>query len=191
MRNMNINYSMDKARGAVLLLGLIILTVLSGLAVFTARSSVFQERMSGNYRDAEIAFQSAEIGARWGEAWLSSRNVVSRPFPCTSSCTVSERVWLAGVYPAGIEHLSTSWWDTNARGLGVDPTTDTELTGSYQVYGVGDQPHFLMEQAFFLRDDLGGEPYQGVAFYRVTARGVGARTSSVAVVESTIAKRYE
>jgi hypothetical protein len=48
-----------------------------------------------------------------------------------------------------------------------------------------------MEQQHFVRDDLAGPPFLGVAYYRVTSLGNGARTSSAAIVKALVAKRYQ
>jgi Tfp pilus assembly protein PilX len=48
-----------------------------------------------------------------------------------------------------------------------------------------------MEQQYFRRDDLAGDPQKGLAYYRVTARGIGQRSNSDAVLRSVVAKRFE
>lgn len=53
--------------GAVLVVGLIILLLLSLLGVQAMRSNVLQERMAGNMRERNVAFQAAEAALRLGE----------------------------------------------------------------------------------------------------------------------------
>jgi type IV pilus assembly protein PilX len=54
--------------GAVLVVGLIILVILTLLGVQAMRSNVLQERMAGNMRERNLAFQAAESALRLGEA---------------------------------------------------------------------------------------------------------------------------
>jgi type IV pilus assembly protein PilX len=54
--------------GAVLIVGLIILVVLTLLGVQGMRNNVAQERMASNMRERNTAFQAAEAALRVGEA---------------------------------------------------------------------------------------------------------------------------
>lgn len=65
--------SPNQSRGAVLFVALILLIVLSLLAVTAAQVTVLQERMSGNFRALQRAFERAE------GRMVQSRNVISDP----------------------------------------------------------------------------------------------------------------
>lgn len=54
--------------GAVLVIGLIILVVLTLLGVQGMRTNVAQERMAANMRERNVAFQAAESALRVGES---------------------------------------------------------------------------------------------------------------------------
>ncbi len=54
--------------GAVLVIGLIILVVLTLLGVQGMRTNVAQERMASNMRERNVAFQAAESALRVGES---------------------------------------------------------------------------------------------------------------------------
>lgn len=54
-------------KGAVLVIGLIILVVLTLLGVQGMRTNVAQERMAANMRERNMAFQAAEAALRVGE----------------------------------------------------------------------------------------------------------------------------
>lgn len=62
----------NKQNGAVLIVSLIILLVLTLLAITTAKNSLLQERLSGNKRNATIALQAAESGLRQAEEDIRS-----------------------------------------------------------------------------------------------------------------------
>lgn len=57
-------------RGSALAIALIFLLVLTLLGLSAMQGSNLQERMAGNLRDRNMAFQSAEAALRAGEAWL-------------------------------------------------------------------------------------------------------------------------
>ncbi len=55
-------------QGAVLVVGLIILVVLTLMGVQAMRTNLVQERMASNMRERNLAFQAAEAALRAGEA---------------------------------------------------------------------------------------------------------------------------
>jgi len=56
-----------KQRGAVLIVALVILLVLTIIGIAGVQNSTLEERMAGNYRDRFTAFQAAETALRFGE----------------------------------------------------------------------------------------------------------------------------
>lgn len=56
--------------GAVLIVSLILLLVMTLIGVFAMRGTILEERMAGNTRDRDLAFQSAEAALRAGEREL-------------------------------------------------------------------------------------------------------------------------
>jgi type IV pilus assembly protein PilX len=56
-----------KQKGAVLIVGLILLMVITLLALAGIQGVSLQQRMSGNAYDRNIAFNTAELGLRWAE----------------------------------------------------------------------------------------------------------------------------
>jgi type IV pilus assembly protein PilX len=61
-------YQSKRQKGAVLVIGLIILVVLTLLGIQGMRTNVAQERMASNMRERNVAFQAAESALRVGEA---------------------------------------------------------------------------------------------------------------------------
>ena len=59
-----IKHTKQKQRGTVLVLSLIILSILTLVAVTGMQSSINEEKMSGNLRNHELAFQAAEGATR-------------------------------------------------------------------------------------------------------------------------------
>jgi type IV pilus assembly protein PilX len=59
-------------RGSALMVALVFLLLMILLGVSAMQGSNMQERMAGNLRDRNMAFQSAEAALRGGETWLMS-----------------------------------------------------------------------------------------------------------------------
>ncbi len=69
-------------QGAALVIGLIILVVLTLIGVQAMRTNIVQERMAGNMRERNVAFQAAEAALRVGEAtgpFLTSNVALANP----------------------------------------------------------------------------------------------------------------
>ena len=62
-------------QGAVLIFGLILLLALTLIGISSMQGSVFNEKMAGNSRDRNFAFQAAESALRDGELWLTNNPV--------------------------------------------------------------------------------------------------------------------
>jgi type IV pilus assembly protein PilX len=168
-----------RQRGAVLVVALLMLLVMTILGVTAMQMSRMEERMAGNSRDTNLAFQGAEAGLRDGEERV--RVLTIRPATCiTALCSV----WRRNYLPADLRAQSDSWWLTNSLEFGV--------TGTREVTNTTRDPHVVVEDLGFVPDSLsvGHGPPEGRNFYRVTAQSQGASVSAQALLESTYAKRY-
>lgn len=65
---------MKKQTGVVLLVALVFLLILSVAGVSAVRLSTTEEKMTGNFSDRNIAFQSAEAALRDGEIFIDEQN---------------------------------------------------------------------------------------------------------------------
>lgn len=189
-------------RGYALLLGMVMIVLMTVFGVFALNGSVLQARMAANFQDSKIAFEASEMTLRWGEAWLQSRTPLQRPFPCDEvadlgSCTAPNSVLGANLMPYNVEQenptKADTTWQTVGLQYGMDPATGSSTAQSFTIAGLaGDtQPFLLLEEAFIDRDDLAGNPQQGRVFYRVLSASTGRRDTTVSILESSVAKRYE
>lgn len=165
--------------GAALVTGLIFLVILTLLGVTAMQTSTMEERMSGNARDRNIAFQAAEAALRDAERDIRCQKIdgsvqdTKRNIGCISGMTGSDSSCTNGLCCV-----------INAPGLAcVEPSTPVYLGFSLSVapsvaYGtysaapaipeVDKQPRYLIE------------PFQKkqVNYYRITARGYGANANT-------------
>ena len=72
---MNINRAARAQQGAVLVVALIMLLLLTIIGISSMRSTTLQERMAGNLRDESHALQAAEAAMRQGEAVVKGQSV--------------------------------------------------------------------------------------------------------------------
>lgn len=68
-----------RQHGAVLIVSLILLLVMTLIGVFAMRDTILQERMAGNARDRDMAFQAAEGALRDAARNISSEVAFTDP----------------------------------------------------------------------------------------------------------------
>jgi type IV pilus assembly protein PilX len=170
-----------KARqaGATLVVALLMLLVLTVLGLASLQVTRMEERMAGNSRDVNLAFQGAEAGLRDAEEGI--RVLTARPTTCVAApCSV----WREDFLPPDLRDQGFTWWAPRAREYGI--------AGTHEVTEVTRDPRVLVEDMGFVADSLavGHGPPEGRNFYRVTANSSGASDTAEAILESTYTRRY-
>ena len=157
-------------QGIVLVVSLIMLLLLTMLGISGMKSTVLEEKMAGNYKDSNMAFQSAEAALRAGETYL--RTTVTLPiFDGTTT----------GLYQpttSGAAQWNAVNW--------ADAGQVIAYAGSLS--DVADAPDYMIEELLPVPEP-GGSLETGVTdeakYYRVTSRAVGGTTTAVVVLQST------
>ncbi len=186
---MNREYkNINQQCGAVLVISMIFLVVLTLLGISAMRTTVLEEKMAGNYKSCQIAFQSAEAAMRAGEVWLQSQT--ARPNTSTANQTGSN-VWLLNAPLPLDPAVKPNWWDDADNSWWTTATYATEYADSMQ--GIAANPRYVREEQTYLKDSLNvgikGDS-SGRVFYRVTARGVGATGQTSSILQSTYTRRF-
>lgn len=175
-----------RQRGAILIVSLLLLLVMTVLALTASQTTRLQERMAGNARDMDLAFQAGEAGLRAAEKSLedtadsSGRGLIKRCATLSEDCPVLERSTESLDYA----HSDADWWTDNAVSYGdpeiqefddlkTDPLTRTELWA---------------EKGDTVTDD--GKPKTGTAYYVITSRALGGTETAETVVQSVFASPY-
>lgn len=183
-------------RGAVLIVSLIFLLVLTILGVSSMRSTVLEEKMAGNMRDQSLAFQAAEVALRDAEAYIESL-ASTGAFKCTkmtSAGTTFPNCTTSGQFATGtIAHdiLGQSPWSS----------TNGYQTASTTINGVSVQPRYFIIHNADLKDeaksDLGlGPGYGGniagkdVTTFAIVALGMGGTDKAPVILTSYYGKRF-
>jgi len=166
----------NKQQGLALVVSLIMLLIMTLLAVNSMQTTVLEEKMAGNYKDRNMAFQSAEAGLRAGEDYL--RDTAALPiFDGTTT----------GLYQPTI--TGASRWDlvdwSNAGQVRAY-VGSLNTSGSTQL--LADLPDYIIEEMQPVPSE-GGSLEIGTAlenrFYRVTSQAVGGTASAIVTLQST------
>ena len=172
---------LDQA-GAVLVVSLLMLTVMTLIAVSGMQSSGLQTLMSGNMQDEIIAFEAAESALRAAEAFLDAGRLNLDAFDSDPSdgllADLSDRIWQAG---------TVNWQSQAVAAAGV--------AGYPQKGGVGKKPRYVIQHLGAVASqaqanlNAGSAYHQGrpgpvIQMFKITARGTGGTDRSVVVLES-------
>ena len=170
---MNRLQPLNNERGAVLIVSLMILVILTLLGITAMQTTTFQEKMAGNMRSREVSFQAAEAALRQGEAFLQGAGVLD-----FKSIANGDGLYLA---PAAGKD---PWWATIAW-----DASDSVRIGE-DVEGTAARPRYIIEdlgvaQIGSFKNLQAGTPAPQLRNYRITARGVGGTAGVVAILQST------
>ncbi len=196
-------------RGAVLIVALIFMLLLTILAIGASGRSLLQERMAGSLRNAQQAQMSAETalrGAEW-KLWTSTSNVGGH-LDCLNGVISSDDgcvVYNPSNPPYGTGgavttfRTSQGWIPTightyNGPGGSIDYTASSLLTAQLSnnpMYIIEDMGPELPPGGGTAREsgdtgpNSGGPGQLNTHVFRITARATGGNPNAVRVVQST------
>ena len=199
-------------RGATLVIALLLLVMIAMYGIPAAMNSMQNERMTGNSRNRDLAFQATEHAMRAAEAWLRAQVNLADPTtftaldalaPANKSCTEvpddADPVAGDGILPNGECHpndaaycQNTFNWTTNGKSASETPVNAPALDL------VAAQPRYVVERMPGVCSPGGALPtgtppttcpttptpsYIG-HYYRITARGVGQDSNAVVILQT-------
>lgn len=182
-----------RQRGISLVTTLVLMLATLGLGVAVMSVNSMEERLIANTKDRDLALQAAEAALRDGEQDVASNISSSTAFNdncATGLCTPpSQRDALGALASLAVDdpRLGFDWAvDAKVRRYG-------QYTGAAQFPSVAEQPRYVIEKFSVLGAPLGeslllGSEPPGFG-YRITARGVGARSETFVVLQSIYATR--
>jgi len=177
--------------GAALVVGLIFLVILTLLGLTAMQTGILEERMAGNSRDRNIAFQAAEAALRDGEHDINGVQPNGAVITATRPSGPIRGMQAANAScPTGL--------CCNINGLAcmepatpvytqLSPNTSPGVTyGTYTsatpiVYTIGSTAQALPAQPQYLI-----EPFMkanGDKYFRISARGYGVNTSTAVTLQ--------
>ncbi len=197
------NPSMRKQNGAILIISLLFLVVLTIISISSLSSTVVQAKTTSNAQNIMLSFRASETSLRVAEDYIANMTELPDYFDdCSSNCN---GIWnqgsLASLY--GGEYGDRWWaipnsltngtfWSTRGHTMiGADSLSSVSL--------VSEQPIFFIEEQAFIPDDLNPNTSakgKGLRFYRITSKGVGGENAEGGVnasqtyLQSIYSKRF-
>ncbi|MGB9429815.1 MAG: PilX N-terminal domain-containing pilus assembly protein [Gammaproteobacteria bacterium] len=171
--------------GFVLIVALVLLLVLTVLGLAAAQSTSLEERMAGNARNHDLAFQAAEAGLNAADAGIlegmwSNANYAGNAngLYLLSTCCAPASGW-------------TSAWTVGGVWGGALPA-DTAVPG-LNIAGVSQQPVFIIEQlppvappGSNLAQQQNGSGSPPVQPYRITVYATGGDQTTHVLLQTVV-----
>lgn len=167
-----------KEEGAVLIIGLIMMLLLTIIGLASIRGTDLQERMAGNMRDRNLAFQSAEAGLRAGE-------LVG--FGLTGTAVPNANGYFDNLNRSSTIKRPALWEKTD-----WEAGTNSIKLANNIISDVADQPRYVIEEITAVSNAANegsgieaGHVKDIRFYYQVTSRGIGGTTNTEVVLQST------
>jgi type IV pilus assembly protein PilX len=179
-----------KERGAVLLVALIILVVMTILGITATQTTIVEEKMAGNLRDKNVAFRAAEAGLQEGLTYLDRLAV-----PPEVNAAGTQNVWPGCTIDDGdscVGKGGVSALETADEAVDYDDASawGSDLAAA-PLPGVAAQPRIAIEHRYVPPLDVEAAAQgRGVHFYTVSALGYGAAPTTKVLLQATVAKVY-
>ncbi len=173
-----------RCRGAALATALVLLLVLTVLGVSVLNTVMLEERMAGNLRDSTLAFETAETVLMSAERNLAGGwrlGVDPKPDCSNQVCdAVNGTPTYDGVNPLDFEN--------NAHNDGFWYANSVTYTGA--INNAAKNPSYYVEKTDNICStaEINCEGGSIRGYYRVTARGIGAGTNTVSILQIHFAR---
>jgi len=196
-----------RQRGTVLFISLIFLVLLTLLGLTASSTSVLQERMTGGFRNNQLALMGAETALRGVEWSIWNASNGATPFYCgatggSSYCyqpTNANASSTLQMDPNTVTFRNSKTWLAAGAAWNTYGTALTGLSGSEATASLANQPQYLIEDLGIVlapgansngeggsRDPsiTSGANNQTLHAYRITARATGGNGGTVRAVDS-------
>lgn len=170
-----------RLQGSALIVVLLLLVVAMMMAVVSVRTATLEERMAGNTRDRQVAFQMAEAALRDAEQAIATGSQFSalRTSAFTSACTNGLCSSAVGVSLA-LNFTDAEWAGTKTWAYGA-------ATSAAALAGVAEVPRYAIEYQGTAQPIEPGMPC--VALFLITARARGTTATAEALLQSVYRHR--
>ncbi len=169
--------SRNRQSGFVLIVALVLLLILTIIGLAATQSTNLEERMAGNERDHDMAFQAAEAALRSAEG--GTEEALWNNWPSDSN---GQYLFVPTTPP---QWQTAGWLSTPGNVLNYQTVTGNTLPG------VAQQPVFMIEQmppvpapgqSLGLQQFSSGVPQ--IQVYRITAQGWGGDANAQVMLQS-------
>lgn len=176
MKHLHTRY-FHKQQGAVLIISLIMLVLLTLIGMGAMRSTTMEERMAGNMRDKQVAFYAAEAALREGERFFENLISIGAFNGSAGKLTLADD--------------EPDYWDSSTWSAG----NSIEYSSS-AISNVSKQPRYIVKYAGNSVSNVGSlnmgrygsNGKNQVSNFQVTARGTGASDKTQVIVQEYYGK---
>lgn len=172
-----------KQSGAVLVVALIMVLLMTIVGLASIRGSGLQEQMAGNMRDRNLAFQASESALREGESLVATAALANvQVFNNTAGLFKFDAFSANAMKTTGRKFWAEEFdWTTKAKAYSTD------------IAHTAEKPSFVLERVETLEPGVSGGAIDWASVldtepeisYRVTARAAGGTTDTVVILQST------
>lgn len=188
---------MKKQRGGALIISLFLLLAITLVSLAGIGTVTSEEKMAGNNRDQQLAFQAAEAALREGENYVQNTANLSTLVADTCANGLCTRRELNTGYSASAVKCSSTWFDQ--RWIENDCPNNLKVwstAGKHRVYSgnlaeIASKPKFIIEFVSYINPDPSssdpgvlGDP----ELYRITALATGGTNTARVMLQSTYKK---
>jgi type IV pilus assembly protein PilX len=193
-------HSQKRQQGAVLIVSLMFLVILTMLGLTAMTSTTFEERMAGNSRDAALAFQAAEAAMRDARTEMiplpnATRGqtfaISSFPVPTDLSGDCQSGVCRPRDFASKPPQKGDPLPDIPANVNWSNSSTATygTYTGALPLGGLSQQPRYIIELFCpWMPNASFGRLNDGCRVYRFTARGFGRNPNTQVTLQELFYK---
>ncbi|MCO6413926.1 MAG: hypothetical protein J5I92_14390 [Thiogranum sp.] len=176
--------SRSQQHGAALVVSLMMLLVMTLIGITAMNTTVLEEKMAGNSRQRQLAFQSAEAALRSAEDWLFTNVTNVAAFETTFNGTPAELYWERKPRPGStLRPITIDVYDHSAWAVGNSQEPATSVTSATDQQ----DPRYVIEYL-----GRSGEPPLDVNdpdprpyAFRITSIGWGTDNTTTYVAQST------
>lgn len=182
-------------RGAILMVSLIFLVILTLIGISAMSTTTFEEKMAGSSRDWNLAFAAAEAAIRDAEyditsKYLPNQATAVRPGGVSglsgfgdetdnenNTCSISGSTFKEGLCRRNAGQPTTVATFTSTDTFSVSYGTYTgAVAAGYLIKGVSQQPRYIITG--FKTGLTGKDISKPVVLYEITARGFGSNPNT-------------
>ena len=160
---MKYSYNKKQQSGVVLVISLIMLLLLTMIGITSMQVNILEERMAGNSRDQNIAFQAAESTLKEAETFI-----LNNP---TDIATYDGTNGLLDIADAEPANFFTHGW------TGSDSATTDAGYGNN--FGLSEDPRYIIKRVSQVPSGA-----DTLTYFRITARAQGARASTQIILQA-------
>jgi type IV pilus assembly protein PilX len=174
----------DRQRGVALVIALVFLLLLTILGITAMSTTSLEEKMAGNVKDRNSAFQSAEITLAAGESWVA--NLLDKPsFPSQSTglyltSSTDQPVWNIIDWASNVVI-----YPNNPYGSASGSLTQVRTQPKYIIEDLGEVRE--KSDSLNVSTDYKGK---GTTNIRITARGTGFTDSAQVMLQTTYSRPF-